>query len=73
MTGDQEVNEELDMEREEIRLLREFKEKRSRREKKMMRRRARIEHLRQLIQDLPDSDEMSSEEDRKIEREIEEA
>lgn len=73
LTDYQGNNVKIDMEREETRLLRLFKEKCRRRENEIVRRRARIEHLRQLIEELPDSDEIPSEEDRRIEQEIDEA
>lgn len=73
LTSYQGENELGKMEREELRLLKLLKEKSKRREAEMVRRKARIEHLRQLIDDLSDTDEIPSEEERRIEDEIEEA
>lgn len=73
MTDIQDNNAKIDMETEESKLLRMFREKYKRRENERARREARIEHLKQLIEEMPDSDEIPSEEDRRIEKEIDEA
>lgn len=73
LTDIQGYNKVLEMEREEERLLKEFREKCRRRDNEILRKKARIDHLRQLIDDLPDSDEMPSEEERRIEEEIDKA
>lgn len=66
-------NAKIDMEKEEARLLRVLRDKFKRRENERARREARVEHLKELIAKLSDDDDIPSEEDRQIEKEIDEA
>lgn len=61
------------MEREESRLLRIYRKKLRRREEEEVRRASRIEHLRNLISQIPDVEKIPEDEDHRIEEEIDEA
>lgn len=61
----------LEMESEEAKLLKRFREKYERRDRNEERRRARIEHLKQMIAEIPE--DIPDEEERQIEEAIREA
>lgn len=64
----------LEMESEEAKLLKRFREKCERRDRNEERRRARIEHLKQMIAEIPsDPEDIPDEEERQIEEAIREA
>lgn len=73
VTASQGYSEKISMETEEARLTRIFREKFKRREDQRVRREARVEHLKSLIERISEDDEIPSEEDRRLEREIDEA
>lgn len=63
----------ITMETEEAKLLREFREKYRKREEERTRREARITFLKRMIEEISATDDIASEEDSRIEEEIDEA